>query len=469
MRISVLGGGPGGLYFSILMKMANPAADITVVERNRPGDTFGWGVVFSDKTLGNFALADPETHAEIERNFRHWEDIDIFFRGTKITSGGHGFCGIARVKLLAILQARAEALGVKQVFQRDVADPEELTDADLMVAADGLNSITRRKYAEAFQPDVDLRRCRFIWLGTHKLLDAFTFAFRETEWGWFNLHAYRFDKDTSTFIVETTEEAWHKAGIEEMEQGKSIRLCERLFADVLEGHRLMSNAHHLRGSAVWIKFPRVLCRKWHHRNIVLIGDAAHTAHFSIGSGTKLAMEDAIALAGTLTRESRIEHALDLYQAEREVEALRLQSAARNRMEWFENVDRYVHMDPLQFSYTLLTGSQRIGHENLKLRDKGYVEKVESWVAAQSSLPAEPVPPMFTPFRMRSLELKNRVVVSPMAMYSCRDGLPDDFYLVHLGARALGGAGLVFTEMTCVAPRARISPGCAGIWNDAQAA
>ena len=467
MRISVLGGGPGGLYFSILMKMANPAADITVVERNRPSDTFGWGVVFSDKTLGNFALADPETHAEIERNFRHWEDIDIFFRGTKITSGGHGFCGIARVKLLAILQARAEALGVKQVFLRDVADPEELTDADLMVAADGLNSITRRKYAEAFQPDVDLRRCRFIWLGTHKLLDAFTFAFRETEWGWFNLHAYRFDEDTSTFIVETTEEAWHKAGIEEMEQGKSIRLCERLFADVLEGHRLMSNAHHLRGSAVWIKFPRVLCRKWHHRNIVLIGDAAHTAHFSIGSGTKLAMEDAIALAGTLTREARIEHALELYQAEREVEALRLQSAARNRMEWFENVDRYVHMDPLQFSYTLLTGSQRIGHENLKLRDKGYVEKVESWVAAQSSLPAEPVPPMFTPFRMRSLELKNRVVMSPMAMYSCRDGLPDDFYLVHLGARALGGAGLVFTEMTCVAPRARISPGCAGIWNAAQ--
>jgi len=467
MRISVLGGGPGGLYFSILMKMANPAADITVVERNRPSDTFGWGVVFSDKTLGNFALADLETHAEIERNFRHWEDIDIFFRGTKITSGGHGFCGIARVKLLAILQARAEALGVKQVFLRDVADPEELTDADLMVAADGLNSITRRKYAEAFQPDVDLRRCRFIWLGTHKLLDAFTFAFRETEWGWFNLHAYRFDEDTSTFIVETTEEAWHKAGIEEMEQGKSIRLCERLFADVLEGHRLMSNAHHLRGSAVWIKFPRVLCRKWHHRNIVLIGDAAHTAHFSIGSGTKLAMEDAIALAGTLTREARIEHALELYQAEREVEALRLQSAARNRMEWFENVDRYVHMDPLQFSYTLLTGSQRIGHENLKLRDKGYVEKVESWVAAQSSLPAEPVPPMFTPFRMRSLELKNRVVVSPMAMYSCKDGLPDDFYLVHLGARALGGAGLVFTEMTCVAPRARISPGCAGIWNAAQ--
>ena len=468
MRISVLGGGPGGLYFSILMKKVNPGADITVFERNRPADTFGWGVVFSDKTLGNFALADPETHAEIERNFRHWDDIDIFFRGTKITSGGHGFCGIARVKLLAILQARAESLGVKQVFQRDVADPDELADADLVVAADGLNSITRKKYAEAFQPDIDMRKCRFIWLGTKKLLNAFTFSFKETEWGWFNLHAYRFDEGTSTFIVETPEDVWQRAGIENMEQEQSIALCERLFADVLDGHKLMSNARHLRGSAMWIKFPRVLCRKWHHKNIVLIGDAAHTAHFSIGSGTKLAMEDAIALAGTLTREPQVERALDLYQAEREVEALKLQSAARNRMEWFENVDRYVHLDPVQFSYTLLTGSQRIGHENLKLRDPKYVATVESWLAERSGLGRREIPPMFTPFRMRGLELKNRVVVSPMAMYSCKDGIPDDFYLVHLGGRALGGAGLLFTEMTCVAPRARISPGCAGIWNDRQA-
>ena len=468
MRISVLGGGPGGLYFSILMKKAHPAADITVVERNRPTDTFGWGVVFSDKTLGNFAQADAETHAVIERIFRHWDDIDIFFRGHKITSGGHGFCGIARVKLLAILQARADALGVKQVFQRDIADTEELTDADLVVAADGLNSITRKKYAEAFQPDIDLRRCRFIWLGTKKLLDAFTFSFKETEWGWFNLHAYRFDEHTSTFIVETPEEVWQKAGIEHMPQEESIALCERLFADVLEGEKLMSNARHLRGSAVWIKFPRVLCRRWHHRNIVLIGDAAHTAHFSIGSGTKLAMEDAIALAGTLTREPRVEHALELYQAEREVEALKLQSAARNRMEWFENVDRYVHMDPMQFSYTQLTGSQRIGHENLKLRDPEYVAEVERTTATRSGLGPVQVPPMFTPFQVRGMEVKNRVVVSPMAMYSCKDGVPDDFYLVHLGARALGGAGLLFTEMTCVSPRARISPGCAGLWNERQA-
>ena len=469
MRIAVLGGGPGGLYFSILMKKANPAADITVCERNRPSDTFGWGVVFSDKTLGNFAQADPETHGEIERHFRHWDDIDVYFRGTRITSGGHGFCGIARVKLLAILQARAEALGVKQEFQREVADPEELmAGAALVVAADGLNSITRKKFADAFQPDVELRRCRFIWLGTKKLLDAFTFSLKETEWGWFTLHAYRFDEETSTFIVETPEEVWQKAGLDKMEQEESIAFCEKLFADLLEGHKLISNARHLRGSAMWIKFPRVLCRKWHHRNIVLIGDAAHTAHFSIGSGTKLAMEDAIALAKTLSAEPRVERALELYQAERETEALKLQSAARNRMEWFEHVDRYVHLDPVQFSYTLLTGSQRIGHENLKLRDPKYVATVERRIAEQSGLAPREIPPMFTPFRIRGLTLKNRVVVSPMAMYSCKDGVPDDFYLVHLGARALGGAGLVFTEMTCVAPRARISPGCAGLWNDRQA-
>ena len=469
MRISVLGGGPGGLYFSILMKKANPAADITVFERNRPSDTFGWGVVFSDKTLDNFAQADPETHAEIERNFRHWDDIDVFFRGTKVTSRGHGFCGIARVKLLEILQARAQALGVRQEFEREVSDPDEAAaGAELLVAADGLNSVTRKKYAGAFQPDIDLRRCRFIWLGTRKLLDAFTFSFKQTEWGWFTLHAYRFDEQTSTFIVETPEDVWEKAGIDAMEQDESIAFCERLYADLLDGHKLMSNARHLRGSAMWIKFPRVLCRTWYHRNMVLIGDAAHTAHFSIGSGTKLAMEDAIALAKSLSTEPRVGRALELYQAERETEALRLQSAARNRMEWFEHVERYAHMDPLQFSYTLLTGSQRIGHENLKLRDPEYVDTVERSLAKATGLGKRAIAPMFTPFKVRGLELSNRVVVSPMAMYSCKSGMPDEFYLVHLGARAMGGAGLVFTEMTCVAPRGRISPGCAGLWNDRQA-
>ena len=330
----------------------------------------------------------------------------------------------------------------------------------VVVAADGANSVLRRQYAEHFQPDIDVRKCRYIWLGSHRLLDAFTFAFEQTPWGWFQLHAYRFDRDTSTFIVETREETWLAAGLDRADREASIAFCEKVFGQYLDGQHLMSNARHLRGSA-WLNFNRVLCKKWHHRNVVLIGDAAHTAHFSIGSGTKLAMEDAIALSRTLSQQTDVTRALELYQEERGVEALRLQSAARNRMEWFENVARYVHLDPVQFSYTLLTGSQRIGHDNLRMRDSRYVERVESWVAENSGLPSKPVPPMFTPFRLRGLTLKNRVVVSPMAMYSCADGVPDDFYLVHLGSRALGGAGLVFTEMTCVAPEARISPGCAG--------
>ncbi len=472
MKINVLGGGPGGLYFSILYKKANPSADVTVYERNKPTDTFGWGVVFSDATLGNFERADPETHREILKNFRHWDDIDTWFRGRKITSGGHGFCGIARIKLLEILQSRAEGLGVKVLNAENVEDPDVLAaQCDLLVASDGLNSITRKKHEAEFNPDIDMRKCRFIWLGTEKLLDAFTFAFKETEHGWFNLHAYRFNETHSTFIVETPEEVWKKAGLDKAEADESIAYCEKLFAELLDGHKLISNARHLRGSAMWIKFPRVLCRKWHYKNTVLIGDAAHTAHFSIGSGTKLAMEDAIALAGAVTREPVVERALELYQAERETEALRLQSAARNRMEWFENVQRYTDMSPEQFTYTLLTGSQRIGHENLKVRDPKYGEAVERWVAKASGLDSQPgdkpVPPMFTPFKVGNLQVKNRVVMSPMAMYSSTDGLPDDFYLVHMGSRALGGTGLLFTEMTCVSPEARITPGCAGIWNGAQ--
>jgi anthraniloyl-CoA monooxygenase len=467
MKIVCIGGGPAGLYFSILMKRADARHDITVIERNRPDDTFGWGVVFSDATLDNFRQAEPKTHAQILRSFHHWDDIDVLFKGTRITSSGHGFCGIGRKKLLNILQTRAAELGVEQVFQTEVADDARFAEADLIVAADGANSLVRRKHAEHFKPDIDVRKCRYIWLGSHRKLEAFTFAFEHTPWGWFQLHAYRFDRDTSTFIVETREETWLAAGLDKVDQNGSIAFCESVFGKYLDGQRLMSNARHLRGSA-WLNFNRVLCEKWHHRNIVLIGDAAHTAHFSIGSGTKLAMEDAIALSRTLSEQPEIARALELYQEERSTEALRLQSAARNRMEWFENVARYTHLDPLQFSYTLLTGSQRIGHENLRLRDSRYVDRVETWVAERSGLPAKPIPPMFTPLRLRGLALKNRVVVSPMAMYSCREGLPDDFYLVHLGSRALGGAGLLFTEMTCVAPDARISPGCAGLWNEQQA-
>jgi anthraniloyl-CoA monooxygenase len=468
MRIVCLGGGPAGLYFSILAKKANPSWDITVVERNRPDDTFGWGVVFSDKTMDGFKDVDPETHSEITRAFRHWDDIDVFFKGQKVTSGGHGFCGIGRIKLLQILQKRAAGLGAKLIFQTEITDPDSYASGyDLVIASDGGSSITRRKYESIFKPNIQPRQNRFIWLGSKKKLDAFTFDFANTEWGWFNLHAYRFDADWSTFIVETPEKNWLKAGIDKMEQEESIALCEKLFADRLDGNALISNAKHLKGSAVWLKFNRVLCEKWFHKNIVLIGDAAHTAHFSIGSGTKLAMEDAIALTRVLSHhDGDVTSALQKYQEEREIEALKLQSAARNRMEWFEQVERYVHLDPEQFTYSLLTGSQRIGHENLKLRDSGYVEKVENWFAARSGVD-HAVPPMFTPFKVRGLSLKNRVIVSPMAVYMAEDGVPNDFHLVHMGSRAMGGAAMVFTEMTCVSPDARITPACLGMWNDAQ--
>ena len=476
MKIVCIGGGPAGLYFALLMKKADPGHDITVVERNRPYDTFGWGVVFSDQTLGNLQAADAPTAQAILDAFNHWDDIEIHIRGRTVRSGGHGFCGIGRKRLLNILQARCEALGVKLQFETEVESDEQFADADLIIASDGLNSRIRNRYAHVFQPDIDLRRCRFVWLGTHKLFDAFTFAFEETEFGWFQAHAYRFDADTSTFIVETPEEVWRAAGLDRMDKEEAIAFCETLFSKYLDGHRLMSNAAHLRGSAQWIRFPRVVCRTWVHHNgrapVVLMGDAAHTAHFSIGSGTKLALEDAIELARCIgQRRGDLMGALQDYESVRSVEVLRIQNAARNSTEWFENVRRYVHLPPEQFAYSLLTRSQRISHENLRLRDRGYVERYEDWLAERSGVRraphAQPVPPMFTPYRVRGLQLKNRVVVSPMAQYSAVDGIPGDYHLVHLGARAMGGAGLVFAEMTCVSPDARITPHCPGLWNDAQ--
>ena len=471
MRVVSIGGGPAGLFLSILIKRADPSAEVEVYERNNADDTFGWGVVFSDKTMDAFRKEDTKVVDEIERSFRHWDDIDVFFKRRKITSGGHGFCGIARMKLLEILQRRAAELGVELEFETEFDDPDEYAKRfDLVVGADGVNSVTRTKHAQHFNPRIDARKCRFIWLGTRKKLDAFTFSFKETPAGWFNLHAYRFDADWSTFIVETPEATWQKAGIDEMSPDESIALCQELFADLLDGHPLISNARHLRGSAMWLKFNRVLCERWFKDNIVLIGDAAHTAHFSIGSGTKLAMEDAISLSrAILSAEGDVPARLARYQSEREVEALKLQSAARNRMMWFEDIDRYVHLEPEQFAFSLLTGSQRVGHENLKVRDPAYVKSLDTWFAAKSGLPAEPIPPMFTPFSLRGLTIENRVAVAPMCMYSAKDGMPGDFHLAHYGARGAGGAGLLFTEMTCVAPDARITPGCTGIWSDEQAA
>jgi anthraniloyl-CoA monooxygenase len=448
------------------MKAARPDAQITVFERNRAGDTFGWGVVFSDQTLGNIAAADPATYERIVESFVHWDDIDVHYRGRVIRAGGQGFAGIARKRLLAILQERAMSLGVDLRFAVE-ADADAVGDADVVVVADGAGSATRRARAEAFGTTLETRRNRYIWLGTHQRFDAFTFAFEETPHGWFQVHAYQFDADTGTVIIECREETWRAAGLDTVSAAESVEFCERLFARYLGGQPLMSNAKHLANP--WISFVQVNNVRWFDGNAVLIGDAAHTAHFSIGSGTKLALEDAVALAAALRRchPEPVEgpdrtRAFEEYEAERRIEVLRLQNAARNSTEWFENVARYASLEPEQFAYSLLTRSQRLTHDNLRLRDGEYIANIEAWLSQRAGT-SGPVPPMFGPLRLRELELPNRVVVSPMAMYSCVDGMPNDFYLVHLGARAQGGAGLVFTEMTCVAPDARISPGCAGMY------
>ncbi len=475
LSVNIAGGGPAGLYLSILLKNADARARVRLFERNRADDTFGWGVVFSDQTLGNLRARDAQTHDEIVASFAHWDDIDVHFGGRVITSGGHGFAGIARKRLLQILQRRAQALGVDLNFQCEVTDLQQIRDADISVAADGANSRIRALGAAHFKPDIDRRKCKFVWLGTDKPFDAFTFYFEPTQWGWFTVHAYRFDQDTSTFIVECREETWKAAGLERADTAATLAFCEQLFSKQLAGHRLMANSAHLRGSD-WINFNRVSNRHWTHENIALLGDAAHTAHFSVGSGTKLALEDAIGLCDALQSEPTPRQAFATYEAQRRIEVLKLQNAARNSTEWFENVARYAGLPPEQFAYSLLTRSQRISHENLRLRDKGYVERMELWLARSAANGSRPsrghqpgtaVPPMFTPFRLRELDLRNRVVISPMDMYSAVDGIPTEFHLVHLGSRALGGAGLLYTEMTCVSPEGRITYGCTGLYNEDQ--
>ncbi|WP_300529862.1 bifunctional salicylyl-CoA 5-hydroxylase/oxidoreductase [Maricaulis sp.] len=462
MKIACLGGGPAGLYFAISMKLRDPDCEIDVYERNRPGDTFGWGVVFSDQTMENLAGNDPVSAKAIGDSLAHWDDIEVHFKGTAERSGGHGFCGIGRKHLLNILQDRARQLGVGLNFETEIdTDLSRFSDADMIVASDGLNSKIRTAFSDTFKPDIETRTNKFVWLGTNKVFEAFTFIFTETEHGWVWAHAYRFDDDTSTFIVECAPETWDKLGFAGMDQDETCRACEALFADWLDGHDLMSNARHLRGSA-WLNFPRVLCETWVHENVVLLGDAAHTAHFSIGSGTKLAFEDAIMLAEVLTATDKpVQQGLEDYQEARKVEVLKLQSAARNSTEWFENLDRYLGFEPKQFAYSLLTRSQRISHENLRQRDPDWLDDVERWFCGQERAR----PPMFAPFEMRDMRLENRVVVSPMCMYSAEDGLPGAFHKIHYGARAMGGAGLVYTEMTDVSRDGRITPGCAGLYND----
>ena len=476
MRILCLGGGPAGLYFAMLMKLQSPAHVVTVIERNRPFDTFGWGVVLSDQTLANLRIADPASAHLIGDAFNHWDDVEVFFKHRSVRTSGHGFCGIGRKRLLNILQERCIALGVDLVFETEVQDDQAVAEkyqADLVIACDGLNSRIRNRYADSFKPDVELRACRFVWLGTHQTFDAFTFAFEQTEHGWFAAHAYQFDDRTSTFIVETPEAVWKAHGLDQMSQADGITFCERLFAKYLNGHPLMNNATQVRGSAIWIRFPRVVCERWVHSAsiagkqvpIVLMGDAAHTAHFSIGSGTKLALEDAIELSRCFAQHAHTDNALKAYEAARSVEVLKIQSAARNSTEWFENVDRYSRMEAEQFFYAMMTRSQRISHENLRVRDAAWLQGYEQWLAKDVHNPAPP--PMLLPLKVRGLQLKNRIVVSPMATYSAIDGVPQDFHLVHLGARALGGAALVVVEMTAPCPEGRITPACPGLWNNIQ--
>ncbi len=468
MKIACIGGGPAGLYFAISMKLRDPGHEIEVFERNPPGVTWGWGVVFSDQTVENLTANDPKTAEIIASEFAHWDDIDVHIKDEVITSSGHGFIGIGRKRLLGILQDRARELGVTLHFEAecDPADPK-WQDYDLVIAADGANSRFRDAHESAFGVDIDVRANKFVWLGTSKVFDAFTFAFEETEHGWIWAHAYPFAPDCSTFIVECSEETWRKFGFDRMSQEESIAACEKLFVRYLDGHRLQSNATHLIGSAAWLNFRRIKCDNWAVGNTILLGDAAHTAHFSIGSGTKLALEDAIKLAEVLNRRglSR-DAALFEYQAERNLEVLKLQNSARNSTEWFETLHRYLHFEPLQFAYSLLTRSQRISHENLRLRDREWLEGVERWFwkRATEGRSNKTAPPMFAPFKLREMEVENRITVSPMAMYSAVDGVPNDFHFVHYGERALGGAGLIFTEMTCVSPEGRISPGCTGMWN-----
>jgi anthraniloyl-CoA monooxygenase len=466
MRIAIVGGGPAGLELSLLLKRIDPGHEVVVFERNAPDDTFGFGVVFSDETLEAIEAADPPTFAEIAQRFARWSEIDVHYRGEVITSGGHGFSALGRRDLLNILQRRAAGLGVDLRFRTEVPDDADLADADLVVAADGVNSALRRRYADGFRPSLDRRRAKYAWFGTDLVFDAFKFFIAETDHGVVQVHGYPYSDAMSTFIVETTPRVWRGLGLDRASEEESLAICRDLFADVLDGHRLIANRSR------WIDFVTVRNETWRHENVVLVGDAAHTAHFSIGSGTKLAIEDAIALAWALREHpGDVPGALEAYEAERRPIVESTQRAAQGSLEWFEGIERYVGQEPVIFAFNLLTRSRRITYDELRLRDPGFMDGVDEAFAREVARaghdPAPPPerPPMFAPLRLRDLELRNRVVVSPMDMYCSVDGAPGDFHLVHLGARGIGGAGLVMTEMICVSPEGRITPGCGGLYRD----
>jgi anthraniloyl-CoA monooxygenase len=469
MRISILGGGPAGLYFAILMKQARPGLDIDIHERNRADDTFGFGVVFSDQTLETFETYDPESYRAITRAFAYWDDIEIRFKGTVHRIGGNGFCGCARRTLLMLLHERCRALGVKLHFQSEILDIAAFADSDLIVAADGINSLVRERHAAHFRPGVDLRPNRFAWMGSTRPLDAFTFSFRETPHGIFIAHAYQYEPGRSTWVLETDPDTFARAGLERMGEAESARYMERVFAEDLAGHPLTTNR------SLWRRFPMIRNARCTMGNVVLLGDAKSTAHFSIGSGTKLAMEDAIALFESFRARADVPGALAHFEATRREEVERTQHAADVSLVWFEHIARFARMDPVRFAFGLMTRSKSITYDNLRLRAPDFVAETDRMFAAETRAKGfavdveTPLPPMFQPFALRGLTLGNRVVVSPMCMYSATDGVPGDFHLVHYGSRAMGGAALMFTEMVCVAADARITPGCAGLYDDAQEA
>ncbi|MFI1503969.1 bifunctional salicylyl-CoA 5-hydroxylase/oxidoreductase [Streptomyces sp. NPDC020597] len=457
-RIAIIGGGPGGLYAAALLKRLDPGREITLWERNAPDDTFGFGVVLSDETLGGIEHADPVVYRSLREDFVRWDDIDIVHRGVRHTSGGHGFAALGRRRLLEILHERCRSLGVDLRFRTQAPAPARLAkEYDLVIAADGVHSATRETYAEVFEPRVTGHRCRYIWLAADFAFDAFRFEIAETEHGVMQLHGYPYATDASTVIVEMREEVWRASGFDELDESESVARCAKIFADALGGRALRSN------NSAWTTFRTVVNARWSHRNVVLLGDAAHTAHFSIGSGTKLAVEDALALAACLDEHPDLRTAATAYEEERRPVVASTQRAARASLEWFENLGLYLGQPPRRFAFNLLTRSRRVTHDNLRLRDPRFTGAVEREFGCPPA-----TPPMFTPFRLRGLTLRNRVVVSPMDMYSAVDGLPGDFHLVHLGARALGGAGLVMTEMVCVSAPGRITPGCTGLYTDRQA-
>lgn len=469
MKTAIIGGGPAGLYFAILQKKQWPDAQITVYERNRADETFGFGVVFSDATLDNFEKYDLPSYHRITREFAYWDDIAIHFKGTEHRIGGNGFCGCSRRTLLLILQDRARELGVELRFEVDVDDESLFADADLVVIADGVNSRFRERYSDHFRPEVDLRPNKFAWMGSTKPLDAFTFIFQETEWGPFIAHAYQYEANRSTWVFETDPETFRRAGLQDKSEAEAAALMENIFGWFLDGHKVLTNR------SIWRNFPMIRNKRWVMGNKVLLGDAKATAHFSIGSGTKLAMEDAIALYEAFRRDSTVEGALALYETGRREEVEKTQHAADVSLVWFEHVARFWDFDPVQFAFGVMTRSKAITYDNLRLRAPDFVDAVDETFARQVRSSGfdvsveSPRTPMFQPFRLREMTVPNRVVVSPMDMYSAKDGVPGDWHLVHYGARATGGAGLVFTEMTCVSPEARITLGCTGLWNDEQEA